>query len=146
MRNVHNDNERGVRCPILSLLLVAVSLAALAEGLPAQEANATADPSLFSALEYRMIGPFRGGRSTARLLGIGRRSRGWARWLTAVGVGAALESPPLRAAKPISPSRRAPVWPSRARTAWASRSIRRPAAAARPRASAVPEGASTLWR
>ena len=42
------------------------------------------------------------------------------------------------------PARRAPVWPSRLHCATPSRSVPRPAAAARPRPTAVPEGASTL--
>ena len=41
---------------------------------------------------------------------------------------------------------RAPTWPSRERRATWSSATPRPAAAARPRPSAVPEGASTLWR
>ena len=48
--------------------------------------------------------------------------------------------------KPIAPFLRAPVTPSRPRSADLSRSTPRPAAAARPKRSAVPEGASTLWR
>ena len=54
--------------------------------------------------------------------------------------------PPRRAAKPISPGLRAPVWPSRARTERSLSAICRPAAAASPRSSAVPEGASTFMR
>ena len=42
--------------------------------------------------------------------------------------------------------RRAPVWPSRERTARSFSAIARPAAAASPRSSAVPEGASTFIR
>lgn len=36
--------------------------------------NVIYDPSLFNALEYRMIGPYRGGRSTPHLLS---RNDGW---------------------------------------------------------------------
>lgn len=50
--------------PLLSAL---ITLAVAAPALDAQntDANATVDPTLFEALEYRLVGPTRGGRSTA---------------------------------------------------------------------------------
>ena len=54
--------------------------------------------------------------------------------------------PPRSVAKPMSPRRRGPVWPSRTRTLTLSSFTPRPSAAALPSISAVPEGASTLWR
>src|SRR5688572_5156448 len=50
------------------------------------------------------------------------------------------------AANPMLPLRLAPVWPSRTRTESALRLRPRPSAAASPRSSAVPEGASTFCR
>jgi len=35
------------------------------EGAPQDDPNVTIDPSLFDAMEYRMVGPYRGGRATA---------------------------------------------------------------------------------
>ena len=51
-------------------------------------------------------------------------------------------SPPRRTANPISPFSRGPVWPSRPRRSTAGKETPRPAAAARPIASAVPDGAA----
>lgn len=50
--------------PVLSAVL---TLAVLPPALAAQngDANTTVDPALYEAMEYRMVGPTRGGRSTA---------------------------------------------------------------------------------
>ncbi len=52
---------------VLPAVLTAVLLAGAAKPLPAQGAdpNVVYDSTLFDALRYRMVGPFRGGRSTA---------------------------------------------------------------------------------
>jgi photosystem II stability/assembly factor-like uncharacterized protein len=49
------------RAALLTLATFALSIGAFAQAAP----RATFDPSLFSGLHYRMIGPFRGGRVTA---------------------------------------------------------------------------------
>ncbi|PSQ70235.1 MAG: hypothetical protein BRD26_05090, partial [Bacteroidetes bacterium QH_1_64_81] len=60
-------------CTLLSHLTLLFTLAALALGLAvppavaqsADDEHVVYDSSHFDALEYRMIGPYRGGRSTA---------------------------------------------------------------------------------
>ena len=54
--------------PLVRLRLGWAALAALlitGADLQAQDANQAFDPALFQAMEYRMVGPFRGGRVTA---------------------------------------------------------------------------------
>ncbi|NIP56778.1 MAG: hypothetical protein GWM92_08085, partial [Gemmatimonadetes bacterium] len=57
------------RAPLVLVLFVpALLLVPPPDALPAQEAdprNVAYSPALFDALHYRMIGPYRGGRSTA---------------------------------------------------------------------------------
>ena len=45
--------------------LIVLALPAQPTPLHAQDANTTVDPALYQALEYRSVGPSRGGRSTA---------------------------------------------------------------------------------
>jgi hypothetical protein len=65
MRNVDPAAQGGPRARPLFLLLAVGFTAAFPGTLAAQEGNVTVNPDILSALEYRMIGPYRGGRSTA---------------------------------------------------------------------------------
>ncbi len=49
----------------LTVTALSVAMAAALQAQPADDPNVVHDPGLFSALEYRMIGPYRGGRVTA---------------------------------------------------------------------------------
>jgi hypothetical protein len=49
----------------LCFTLAASLIAGFTGTLAAQDGNVTVNPAILDALEYRMIGPFRGGRSTA---------------------------------------------------------------------------------
>jgi hypothetical protein len=44
---------------------MAMAMTTALQAQPAEDPNVVHDPSLFSALEYRTIGPYRGGRVTA---------------------------------------------------------------------------------
>lgn len=65
MRIAGPTATRGTRTPLLYFTLSASLVAGLTGTLAAQDGNVTVNPATLDALEYRMIGPFRGGRSTA---------------------------------------------------------------------------------
>ena len=54
-------------CLLAASFLLAHTFVARPDSVAAQDggANVTVDPALFMALEYRSVGPSRGGRSTA---------------------------------------------------------------------------------
>lgn len=65
MRIVGPAAMRGPGTPVLCFTLAASLIAGFPGTLAAQDGNVTVNPATLDALEYRMIGPFRGGRSTA---------------------------------------------------------------------------------
>jgi len=65
MQNVDSAAEGGLRIRVRCMFLVFGVIGAFAQTLAAQDGNVTVSPDILGALEYRMIGPYRGGRSTA---------------------------------------------------------------------------------
>lgn len=65
MRNPVPTTKSALLAPFLCILLAAGFAAGSSGDLAAQDANVTVSPDVLAALEYRMIGPYRGGRSTA---------------------------------------------------------------------------------
>lgn len=56
---------RGIRMPALCVVVLAAGSFAIRVGLGAPGSSRQFDPSLFAALRWRLIGPFRGGRAIA---------------------------------------------------------------------------------